>query len=514
MALAIAIGVQPQYGLYTAIVSGFWIAFLGGSRLSVSGPTAAFIVILQPVVASHGLSGLMLATIMSGMILVVMAVAKLGRVIEYIPEPVTLGFTAGIAVVIATLQLKDFLGLPLAELNGHYHQKVLTLLSEVQHIDLATSLVGSSTLAILLLWPRLKLNFSGYLPAIMVGALIAWLMGQAGFVVDTIGSEFQWQLADGRSGSGIPPELPSFQRPWAQGQSDPWTFDKLIALIPDAFSIAMLGAIESLLCAVVLDGMTGKRHHSNGELMGQGVGNIITPLFGGFTATAALARSATNYKSGGKSPIAAMVHAMVVLLSIALFADALGYVPMASLAALLLVVAWNMSEAHKVTALIKKAPAGDILVLLSCFLLTVFVDMVVAIGVGVVLASLLFMRQMASLTTLKAQPSSAANVMHHRHYQITGPLFFAAADRIFTELTPTLSADSAITLDLTHVPLIDAGGLASLERFRNHCQSQHIELDCIGANDSVNRALTRAGLHDLLNAAVPASNHSIAQSHD
>ncbi len=509
MALAIAIGVEPQYGLYTAIVAGFWIAFLGGSRLSVSGPTAAFIVILQPIVASHGLSGLMLATIMSGVILVVMAVARLGRVIEYIPEPVTLGFTAGIAVVIATLQLKDFLGLPIGELSGHYHQKVITLLSQLQHIDFATLLVGSCTLAALLLWPRLKLNFSGYLPAIMLGALIAWVMGRAGFAVDTIGSEFQWQLADGRSGSGIPPELPSFQLPWAQGETDLWTFDKLIALIPDAFSIAMLGAIESLLCAVVLDAMSAKRHHSNGgELMGQGVGNIITPFFGGFTATAALARSATNYKSGGKSPIAAMVHALVVLLSVALFADALGYVPMASLAALLLVVAWNMSEAHKVIALIKKAPAGDILVLLSCFLLTVFVDMVVAIGVGVVLASLLFMRRMASLTTLKALPSSATK---GQHYQITGPLFFAAADRIFTELTPTLSARSAITLDLTHVPLIDAGGLASLERFRDHCDAQSIVLNCIGANDSVIRALTRAGLQDLIIAAPPASNHSIVQ---
>ncbi|HEX5792727.1 MAG TPA: C4-dicarboxylic acid transporter DauA, partial [Rheinheimera sp.] len=375
MALAIASGVAPQYGLYTAIIAGFVIALTGGARYSISGPTAAFVVILYPVALKYGLSGLLMATVLSGFMLLLMAMFRLGRLIEYIPESVTLGFTAGIAVVIATLQIKDFFGLAIGDMPEHYVGKITVLAQHLPQFSLPALLVAAVTLAVMLLWPKLKSPVPAHLPALFIGTLLALLLLSVGFELDTIGSRFSYTMPDGSSGNGIPPYLPYFDWPWLRPGPDgavlAFSWQLVKDLLAAAFAMAMLGAIESLLCAVVLDGMSGRRHSANSELFGQGLGNIITPFFGGITATAALARSSANFKAGAQSPVAAMVHAVVVLLGLVLLAKLLSYVPMAALAALLIMVAWNMSEAPKAVHLLKTAPRSDIWVFITCFSLTV-----------------------------------------------------------------------------------------------------------------------------------------------
>ncbi|PKI07132.1 C4-dicarboxylic acid transporter DauA, partial [Shewanella sp. 11B5] len=405
MALAIAIGVAPQYGLYTAIIGGFIIPLTGGSRYSVSGPTAAFVVILYPIVHQYGLSGLLLASMLSGLMLIIMALFRLGRYIQYIPESVTLGFTGGIAVVIAVLQVKDFFGLTITEMPESFVGKVATLVQEIPSFSGPTLLVGLSTLVVFILWPKLKLAVPAHLPAVVAASIVALMLNLQGFDVATIGSTFSFTLADGSIGAGIPSMLPDFEWPWLRAQTGEvplvLTWQLASDLLSAAFAIAMLGAIESLLCAVVLDGMSGKKHSANSELLGQGIGNIIAPFFGGITATAAIARSAANYKSGAVSPIAAMIHALVVLVSLLSLSTVLAYIPMAGMSALLIMVAWNMSEAPKIVHLVKKAPASEILVLMVCLLLTIFFDMVIAISAGIILASLLFMKQVADMTKVQ-----------------------------------------------------------------------------------------------------------------
>lgn len=487
MALAIASGVPPQHGLYTAMIAGFVIALTGGSRYSVSGPTAAFVVILYPVAQQFGLAGLLMATLMAGMILVGLALARLGRLIEYIPESVTLGFTAGIAVVIAILQVQDFFGLLSLPESGKvsFPHRLAQLIHELPGVDWETTLVGLSTLGTLLLWKRLNLRIPGYLPALVVGALVTMAFTHWGHSVDTIGSRFSYNLPDGTIGQGIPPALPNWVWPWQQpgpdGRPLSWSLATFEALLPAAFSIAMLGAIESLLCAVVLDGMSGRRHSANSELLGQGLGNIIVPFFGGITATAALARSAANYRAGAESPIAAMIHALVVMAGLLALAPLLAYLPMASMAALLLMVAWHMSEAHKVVNLIKKAPGSDILILITCMSLTILFDMVIAISTGVVLASLLFMRDISAMTKITDISSNRKQIPDDlpagwTAYRISGPLFFAAADRIFSELALLAANKRGVILNLDAVPLLDAGGLSALTKFINACSKYNTRL--------------------------------------
>ncbi len=525
MALAIASGVAPQYGLYTAIIAGFLIPFCGGSRYSVSGPTAAFIVILYPVAQSYGLSGLLVATLMAGVILVIMSLARLGRLIEYIPEPVTLGFTSGIAVVIATLQIKDFFGLPISEMPEHYLGKAMLLVHSIPEFSPAELTVGGMTMLVLIGWPRLKVAVPGHLPAVCVGIGVSLLLALWDQPVATIGSRFHYLLDDGTSGSGIPPILPGFEWPWLlpgpNGTPLEWNISMIMQLIPVAFSIAMLGAIESLLCAVVLDGMSGKRHHSNGELLGQGIGNLVAPWFGGITATAALARSAANLRAGAQSPLAAMIHALLVLLSLIYLAQWLSYIPMASMAALLLMVAWNMSEAHKVLEILRKAPYGDIAVLLVCFSLTVFIDMVVAISVGVVLAALLFMRDMASMTRVSEINDNRKHVPQPLAtswgvYKISGPLFFAAADRIFSELRVLTEQKQQIVLYMDGVTLLDAGGLSAMKAFLQECGLKGKLLIIADLQFQPLRTVARAGLKPeperLLFTATLADAISIAQT--
>ena len=478
MALAIASGVAPQYGLYTAIIGGFVIALTGGSRFSISGPTAAFVVILYPVAQRYGLAGLLLATILAGLILVAMAYARLGRFIEYIPESVTLGFTGGIAVVIATLQLKDFFGLSLQTMPEHYVDKVWLLLNSMDGLDGASVFVALVTLGILLYWPRLKTAIPPHLPAVVIASLVGMVLADMGYDVDTIGSRFSYFLPDGSTGTGIPPYLPDFAWPWQQpgpgGQPFEFTWSLVVSLLPSAFAIAMLGAIESLLCAVVLDGMTGKRHSANSELLGQGLGNIIAPFFGGITATAAIARSAANLKAGAESPVAAMIHAVVVLLGLVALAPLLAYLPMPAMAALLIVVAWNMSEAPKSVHLVRHAPGRDIAVFLTCLLLTVFFDMVIAITAGVLLACILFVNEMASMTRVTdiTGNKKLVDVQLPNGWavlKINGPLFFAAADRAFGEISASMAALDGVILYMDGVTLLDAGGVAAMNKLVTYC---------------------------------------------
>ncbi|CAN0586245.1 unnamed protein product, partial [Ectocarpus sp. 12 AP-2014] len=410
MALAIATGVPPQHGLYTAIVAGAVIALTGGSRFNISGPTAAFVVILFPIVANHGLGGLLIATLMAGAILVALGLSRLGSLIQYVPYPVILGFTAGIGVVIAMLQLPDFLGLAGVELGDSTLHNLMLIGQALPSLSPTEISVGLATLAALLIWPRLNTPVPAPLVGLAVGTLAATLLLLIGVEVDTIASRFSWEF-DGQSGSGIPPFAPSFTAPWhfpgADGTPLEINFALIQALLGPALAIALLAAIESLLCAVVADGLTRTRHDPNAELIGQGLGNLVVPFFGGITATAALARTATNIKSGAFSPIAAVVHSLVVLLAVVALAGVLGHVPMAALAALLFIIAWNMSEARHFMHTLKSAPASDVWVLVICFALTVIFDMVIAVAVGIGLAAALFIRRMAQLTNTQRLASPA-----------------------------------------------------------------------------------------------------------
>lgn len=480
MALAIASGVAPQYGLYSAFIAGFLIPLVGGSRYSVSGPTAAFVVILFPVVQQYGLAGLLIASILAGGLQVIMALLRLGRYIEYIPESVTLGFTGGIAVVIATLQIKDFLGLADTPMPEHFTGKVIALAHALPDFSEGSLIVGVTTLLVMLVWPRLRTPLPPHLPAVIIATVIAAAMNQQGMSVATIASTFSFVSPDGNLISGIPPMLPDIQWPWQRVQPGEPVLTLSWQLVQDllsaAFAIAMLGAIESLLCAVVIDGMTGKKHSANSELLGQGVGNIVTPFFGGITATAAIARSAANVKAGAQTPVAAMVHAVVVLIALLSLSQFLGYLPMASMAALLIIVAWNMSEAPKAVHLLKNAPRSDIMVFSTCFSLTVLLDMVIAITAGIVLAALLFMRNIAEMTKVKEITGSHKLIDKPvpdgwKVFKINGPLFFAAAERVFGELSLLCDNQQGVVLYLDGVTILDAGGLSALNKFVENCAS-------------------------------------------
>lgn len=503
MALAVSSGVAPQYGLYTAIIAGFLIALSGGSRYSVSGPTAAFVVILYPIAQSFGLAGLLIATILSGIILILMALLRLGRYIQYIPESVVLGFTGGIAVVIVILQIKDFFGLPIDAMPEHFGDKMQILGNTITQTHLPSLGIAALTLAIIIGWSRTRSRIPGQLPALVVASFLGVALDHYGIPVDTIGSRFSYLLPDGSSGAGVPPVLPHFEWPWlregAGGGNFEWSWQTFQALLPAALAIAMLGAIESLLCAVVLDGMSGKRHSANSELLGQGIGNIVAPFFGGITATAALARSATNLRAGAYSPVAAMIHAGVVLLGLVALSRLLAYLPMPAMASLLLFVAWRMSEAPKALHLLRTAPRSDVAVFLTCFVLTVMFDMVVAIGTGMVLASLLFMKEIADMTRVSDISQNrrvVANPLPEDWsvLKISGPLFFAAADKVFGDIAQNYLDKRGLILYLDGVPILDAGGLSSLERLMQKCRDQGTYLLLCDLQFQPLKTLARAGI--------------------
>ncbi|HHH4007431.1 TPA: C4-dicarboxylic acid transporter DauA [Klebsiella pneumoniae] len=495
LALAIGSGVPPQYGLYTSAVAGIVIALTGGSRFSVSGPTAAFVVILYPVSQQFGLAGLLVATLMSGIFLILFGLARFGRLIEYIPLSVTLGFTSGIGITIGTMQIKDFLGLQMPHVPEHYLQKVAVLAMALPTINVGDAAIGVVTLGILILWPRLGIRLPGHLPALLGGCAVMLVVNLLGGDVATIGSQFHYQLADGTQGNGIPQLLPQLVLPWDMpGSNFTLSWASLQALLPAAFSMAMLGAIESLLCAVVLDGMTGTKHKANSELIGQGLGNIVAPFFGGITATAAIARSAANVRAGATSPVAAVIHALLVILALLILAPLLSWLPLSAMAALLLMVAWNMSEAHKVINLLRHAPKDDIVVMLMCMSLTVLFDMVIAISVGIVLASLLFMRSIARMTHLA--PVNVEVPDDVLVLRVIGPLFFAAAEGLFNDLENRIAGKRIVVLKWDAVPVLDAGGLDAFQRFVNKLP-EGCELRVSNLEFQPLRTLARAGVKPL-----------------
>ncbi|MGI0117051.1 C4-dicarboxylic acid transporter DauA [Zooshikella sp. RANM57] len=503
MALAIAIGVPPQHGLYTAIVAGIITSLTGGSKVNISGPTAAFVVVLLPIVHSYGLGGLLVSGFMAGIILVLMGSTKLGRLIEIVPYPVTVGFTAGIGVVIATLQIKDFLGLQLDSLEGHYLHKLAQIGQALPSVHWQEALIGGITLAVLIVWPKLKSKIPGHLVALFVGAISAWLLSQftAAFSVETVGTRFHYVI-DGQMGFGIPPILPAFNWPWhlpaADGQPIGISFDLVHELLSAAFTIAVLGALESLLCAVVADGMSGKKHNPNDELIGQGIGNMIAPLFGGIPATAAIARTTANVKAGGSSPLASVVHGLFILVSILSLAPLLAYIPMASMAALLLMVAWNMSEARHFIRIVRIAPRDDIITLLTCFALTVLFDMTIAVAVGMCLAVMFFVRK--SMRTAEAKPL----LFEHDHienltkeisiYDINGPLFFGSAQKALNNLMYITPEVKVVILDMTEVSMIDMSAIVAMESIAKNLSDHQVGLIINNLQPRMILKLRRAGI--------------------
>ncbi|RBP53097.1 C4-dicarboxylic acid transporter DauA [Arenicella xantha] len=502
MALAIASGVPPQHGLYTAIVAGIVIALTGGSKVNISGPTAAFVVILLPIVQEFGLGGLLISGFMAGIILIMMGVGRLGKFIEIVPYPVTVGFTAGIGVVIATFQIKDFLGLGIESLDGHYVDKLMAIVYALPSVEWKETLIGVLTLAVLLVWPKFRSKVPAHLIALLVGSILAWLLTLyvPGFSVATIGSYFSYDI-DGLSGSGIPPILPAFAWPWnlpgADGTPIGLSFELIRQLLPAAITIAILGSLESLLCAVVADGMSGKKHNSNDELIGQGIGNLISPLFGGLPATAAIARTAANIKSGGSMPLASVVHSVFIVASILLLAPLLSYIPMASMAALLLLVAWNMSDAKHFVRTLKVAPRDDVLVLVLCFLLTVLFDMTVAVAVGIGLAGMLFIRKSIGLTQASMIEGDHADYDLPDStvvYDINGPLFFGSAQKALRAITAVRPEIRVVILDMSEVTLLDMSAIVAMESIAHELQGRSVGMVIANLQPRMILKLERAGI--------------------
>lgn len=503
LALAIASGVPPQHGLYTAFIAGGLTAAAGGSRYSVTGPTAAFVVILQPIAASQGLGGLLLATLMAGLMLIALGWGRLGQLIQFIPHPVTTGFTSGIALVIASLQLHDFLGLKFQPHAEHFAGRLGELVAALPSFSPWETGLGLSVLGLLIVWNRLKLPVPAYLVAAVFAALAGYALEHLlpGVDITTVADRFSYVL-DGQTHAGIPPMLPSLQLPWnlpgKDGAPLELSFELLRSLVGPAFAIAMLGAIESLLCAVVADGMTGKKHDPDAELVAQGLGNVLAPLFGGIPATGALARTAANIRTGARSPIAAISHALFVLACMLTLAPLLSLLPMSGLAALLLMVAWNMSERRNFRHILRVAPRGDVLLLLTAFVLTVMVDMVMAITVGVVLGALFFMHRMSKVSMVRLVGENAPDAPQGlpsdvRYYEIAGPLFFGAAERAMEGLRRHDRKVRALILDLSAVPTIDATGLVALEAVLDDLHEAGIYVAICAAQRNVLRVLREAG---------------------
>jgi len=503
MALAIASGVAPQHGLYTAIVAGALIALLGGSKVQVAGPTAAFVVILAPIAARFGLGGLLLATMMAGLILMAMGIARMGRFIEFVPYPVTTGFTAGIALVIGTLQLKDLLGLEVSNLPPEYLDRLAVLVRALPSAHLADLSIGAFTILVLLVWPMISKRVPAPLVALLSAGLAAHFAARwwPGFSVATIDDRFSY-LLDGAVHPGIPRLPPTPLLPWRLpgGGGEPLviSFELIRALLSAAFTIAILGAIESLLSAVVADGMTGKKHDPDSELLAQGIGNVVAPFFGGFAATGAIARTATNVRAGARSPFAAVFHALFVLVAVIAFAPFMGRLPMAALAALLLHVAVRMAEGKHILHILKVAPRSDIVVLATCFALTVLFDMVVAVTVGIVLASILFMERMASVSRVSLVSSAELDLERPLPsnlllYEIAGPLFFGAAQKAMTAVRAVAKGVRVVVFDLRAVPLLDATGLVALDSTVLKLRQAGVFVVLAGVQSGPLRVLAKAG---------------------
>jgi len=493
MAFAIASGVKPEQGIYTAIVAGVAVSLFGGTRIQIAGPTGAFIVILAGVTAQHGVDGLLLATLMAGVILIALGLAKFGSAIRFIPHPVIVGFTAGIGVIIWVGQWSDFFGLPKVA-GPNFHTKLLHLLEALPQLHPTTTLLAIFSLIVVLYSPRLPglARVPGPLTAMITATLL-----QAVFKFDgvaTIDSAF----------GGIPQGLPQLSFPAI-------SLDRLISLVPAAFTIAMLGAIESLLSAVVADGMAGTHHDSNQELIGQGIANLLAPLFGGFAATGAIARTATNFRNGGTSPLAGVIHSLTLVLILLFLAPLAGQIPLCALAAILFVVAWNMSDVRHFLRIFRVAPRSDVAILVITFVLTVFADLVIAVNIGVILAMLQFVRRMsASVQVLTLDPNQVQTdlALENRMpdgaplpvtlpsdiivYSIDGPFFFGAVESLEHALGDTRTDPRCIIIRLGRVPFMDATGLQALTEAIHNLERRRIRVALCEATPRVLRKLVHA----------------------
>lgn len=493
MAFAIASGAKPEQGIYTAIVAGVAVSVFGGSRLQVAGPTGAFVVILAGITAEHGIAGLQLATLMAGVILLVFGLARLGSVIKFIPDPVVLGFTAGIGVVIFVGQWRYFFGIDVVT-GEHFHETVWHLLQALPQLHGPTTALALISLALVIVPPRLPglRRLPGPIVALVGATALQAVVAWPG--VATIGSAF----------GGLPSTLPMPSLP-------DLSVSQMLVLIGPAFAIAMLGAIESLLSAMVADGMAGTRHDSNQELIGQGIANLAAPLFGGFAATGAIARTATNIRNGGTSPLSGIVHSVTLVVILLAAAPLAADIPLAALAAILFVVAWNMSEARHFAKMVRRAPAADVGILLVTFALTVFADLVVAVNIGVILAILNFLRRMAGSVEVRQETEQQLQrEFSHQGfsilppgvlvYAVEGPFFFGAVETFERTLAATHSDPQVLIIRLRWVPFIDITGLQTLEEVVGDLQRRGVTVLISGANARVLGKLRRAGIVDQVGA--------------
>ncbi len=484
IALAIASGVRPEQGLYTGIMAGFFISFLGGSRVQIGGPTAAFVVIIYGIILDYGMSGLTIATLLAGIIMIIMGIFKFGNLIKFIPKTITIGFTAGIAVGIFAGQLKDFFGLDMGAVPAEFVDKIKAYAENFSSINWVTLGIGMLALLIQIFWPKISQKIPGSLVAIIITTLIVQL---ADLNVLTIGDLYT-----------IKAGFPAFTAPEL-------SFSLVKKLISPAFTIAILASIESLLSCVVSDGMIGGHHRSNAELVGQGVGNIVSSLFGGIPATGAIARTAANVKNGGRTPIAGMVHAVTLLLILLFLMPYASMIPMTCLAAILIIVAYNMSGWRTFAHMLKTAPKSDILVLVATFLLTVFFDLVIAIEIGMVMSAFLFMKRMSDVAEVKPwvyhEDLDENEISEHTDlkivpkntmvYEITGPMFFGATEDYLAFANE--KNKNVLILRMRNVPAMDISGLDALEEIRETCQQRGMTLILSHVNPQPFRVMKKAG---------------------
>lgn len=485
MAFAIASGAKPEQGIYTAIIAGGISSLMGGSRLQISGPTGAFIVILAGITAKYGIAGLQMATLMAGFMLLIMGLVRFGAVIKYIPDPVIVGFTSGIAVIIWVGQWKDFFGLK-PELGAeHFHEKIWDLAVSFPSLHYETTLLAIITLLLVIYSPKVFKRVPSPLVAMVAATLLQATFEFEG--VATIGSAF----------GGIPQSLPSFH-------FLPIRFSQVLQLIGPAFTIALLGAIESLLSAVVADSMANTKHDANQKLVGQGVANIFSPLFGGFASTGAIARTATNIRNGATSPLAGIVHTLTLIIIVLVFAPLAAHIPLCALSAILFVVAYNMSEMHRFWHLARTAPRADVVVLLITFILTVFTDLVAAVNIGVMLAALLFMKRMSEAVSIKQQSiEELVQETNDPHfvmpqnvavYSMEGPFFFGVTERLMSALEHAHIHADMLVLRMKNVPVIDASGLQALEELMKNCERNHTRLILCEVRPNIMEKMERAGI--------------------
>lgn len=503
VAFGIASGVGPTEGLVTAIIAGFIISFFGGSRVQIGGPTGAFIVIVYGIIQQHGLAGLLIATIMAGIMLILMGVFKLGNIIKFVPYPVIIGFTAGIAVTIFSTQIKDLFGLDIDNLPANFVDKWIVYFKNISETNLVTLLLGVLSILIIVLVPKISKKIPGSLVAIVVMTVAVWLLNSSGTFghIKTIGDIYQLP-------SGIPsPKMPTLTL--AEGTT---IIDLMVQLFPAAFTIAMLGAIESLLSAMVADGVIADKHNSNTELIGQGIANIVTPLFGGIPATGAIARTMTNINNGGRSPIAGIIHAVTLLLVLLFLGELVGYIPMACLAGVLVVVSYNMSGWRSIVAL-RKMPMSDNAVMWITIVLTVVFDLTIAIEIGLLLSVVLFLKRTSEATSIKIfgseiDPNIESDLELHEEkllvpegvavYEIDGPYFFGVANKFDEIMTRMAKPPRVRIIRMRRVPFIDSTGLHNLENLCIQSRRQGSIVILSGVTMQVRKTLLKAKFDDII----------------